>query len=191
MTDQLDLFGTPMPSVPEGFRYAPEVISSSLQQETLTHVRSLPFKAFDFHGFEGKRRVVSFGWRYDFEQEKLAPAEPLPEFLLPIRTLASEFAGIVPEKLEQALVTEYGPGAPIGWHKDKAVFGKVVGVSLLSSCTFRLRRKDGSKWERIAIRVDPGSVYVLSGPARAQWEHSVPPVEHTRFSITFREVGSG
>jgi alkylated DNA repair dioxygenase AlkB len=177
--------------MPEGFCYAPDVISTSLQEETLTRVRSLPFKAFDFHGFEGKRRVVSFGWRYDFEHEKLARAEPLPEFLLPIRTLAAEFTGIVPEKLEQALVTEYGPGAPIGWHKDKAVFGKVVGVSLLSSCTFRLRCKDGAKWQRITIQVDPGSVYVLSGPARTQWEHSIPPVENTRFSITFRELGSG
>lgn len=191
MTDQFDLFGTPMPSEPEGFRYSPDVIPSTLQEETLRYLRSLPFTAFDFHGFEGKRRVVSFGWRYDFEHERLALTEAIPEFLLPVRVLAAEFADIAPEKLEQALVTEYAPGAPIGWHKDKAVFGMVVGVSLLSSCTFRLRRKVGAKWLRVTIKAEPGSVYALSGAARTQWEHSIPPVEQTRFSVTFRELRSG
>jgi alkylated DNA repair dioxygenase AlkB len=86
------------------------------------------------------------------------------------------------------LVSEYGVGAPIGWHRDKDVFGMVVGVSLLASCTFRLRRKVGVKWERVSITVEPGSVYLLSGPARAVWEHSIPPVDELRYSLTFREL---
>lgn len=148
----------------------------------------MPFKAFDFHGFEGKRRVVSFGWRYDFGTERLQPTEPMPAFLEPVRALAAEFAGLEPERLQQALVTEYSPGAPIGWHRDKAVFGAIVGVSLLSPCTFRLRRKVGAKWERVSLTAEPGSAYLLSGPARQEWEHSIPPVEELRFSITFREL---
>lgn len=176
--------------LPEGFRYAPDIVSPALQDAVLEQVRQLPFQAFDFHGFEGKRRVVSFGWRYDFSAEKLAPTEPIPPFLLPLREAAASFAGLAPERLEQLLVTEYGPGAPIGWHKDKAVFGSIVGISLLSACTFRLRRRAGPKWERVSITAEPGSAYVLSGSARTDWEHSIPPVEQTRFSLTFRELRS-
>lgn len=185
---QADLFGAPEPSWPEGFRYKAGVIPRASQEAVLSDIRALPFKAFDFHGFEGKRRVVSFGWRYDFATESVGPAEPIPAFMLPIREEAARFAGMAPNQLEQALVTEYGPGAPIGWHRDKAVFGAIVGVSLLSSCTFRLRRRVGDKWERVSLTAEPGSAYLLSGPARQLWEHSIPPVAETRFSITFREL---
>jgi alkylated DNA repair dioxygenase AlkB len=188
MTMQNDLFGPVKPSYPEGFRYGAGVIPPDLQHDTLRNFADLPFKAFDFHGFEGKRRVVSFGWRYDFGTERLQPTEPMPAFLEPVRALAAEFAGLEPERLQQALVTEYSPGAPIGWHRDKAVFGAIVGVSLLSPCTFRLRRKVGAKWERVSLTAEPGSTYLLSGPARQEWEHSIPPVEELRFSITFREL---
>jgi alkylated DNA repair dioxygenase AlkB len=85
-------------------------------------------------------------------------------------------------------VTEYGPGAPIGWHKDKFVFGRVVGISLLSPCTFRLRRRRGEKWQRYSITLEPGSAYVMAEEARTVWEHSIPPVEQLRYSITFREL---
>ncbi|WP_108396510.1 alpha-ketoglutarate-dependent dioxygenase AlkB [Devosia submarina] len=188
MTFQPDLFAAPEPSLPEGFRYSREIIPPAMQDELLSKIRQLPFRAFDFHGFEGKRRVVSFGWRYDFSKESLVPAEPMPSFLLPVRELAAAFAGIATEQLQQALVTEYGPEAPIGWHKDKSVFGTIVGVSLLSACNFRLRRKLAGKWERVSVKAEPGSVYVLSGPARHEWEHSIPPVEQLRFSITFRQL---
>ena len=185
---QPDLFGTPGPIYPPGFQYAEAIVPASVQQSLLAEVSALPFKAFDFHGFEGKRRVVSFGWRYDFDTERLAPSEPMPGFLLQVRGLAAQFAGLEDERLQQALVTEYGPGAPIGWHKDKGVFGAIVGISLLSACTFRLRRKMGTKWERVSLEVQPGSAYLLSGAARQDWEHSIPPVEQTRYSITFREI---
>jgi alkylated DNA repair dioxygenase AlkB len=188
MISQPDLFGSPGPMLPEGFRYFPEAIPPAMQEEVLGQVRQLPFQAFDFHGFEGKRRVVSFGWRYDFSTERLARTDPVPPFLLPLRDQAAAFAGIEPDRLQQVLVTEYGPGAPIGWHKDKAVFGSIVGVSLLSACTFRLRRKAGAKWERVSITAEPGSAYLLSGAARTEWEHSISPVEQTRFSLTFREL---
>ncbi len=93
-----------------------------------------------------------------------------------------------PERLQQVLVTEYGPGAPIGWHKDKAVFDEVVGVSLGAACTFRLRRKVGNKWERRNLTLEPGSAYVITGEARTDWEHSIPPVDALRYSVTFRSM---
>ena len=106
-----------------------------------------PFREFEFHGFTGKRRVVSFGWRYDFNGGGLTKRRICPTFLLPVRARAEAFAEIAPGSFQQVLVTEYTPGAAIGWHKDRSVFGDVVGISLLSACTFRLRRKraiDGS-----------------------------------------------
>lgn len=90
------------------------------------------------------RRVVSYGWRYDFSERKVQPAEDIPTWLLSLRDVAAGFAEMDPSRLQQALVTEYDTGATIGWHRDKAVFGDVIGISLLASCRFRLRRKVAS-----------------------------------------------
>ena len=152
---------------------------------------TLPFKEFEFHGYTGKRRVVSYGWRYDFTHQKLSQAEAIPDFLLPFRDRAAAFAGLDAEAIRHALLTEYSPGAPIGWHKDRPQFDKVVGISLLSSCVFRFRRKAGRGWERASITAEPRSAYLLDGPARTEWEHSIPPVETLRYSITFRSMREG
>jgi alkylated DNA repair dioxygenase AlkB len=93
-------------------------------------------------------------------------------------------------RFQQALVIEYGPGASIGWHRDKAVFGEVIGISLLSSCRFRFRRKSGSSWERVSLTAEPRSAYLLSGPSRTEWEHSIPAVDELRYSVTFRNLRS-
>jgi alkylated DNA repair dioxygenase AlkB len=188
--EQHDLFGAIEPALPEGFLYENDVVPADQQRALLEKIPGLPFKAFDFHGFEGKRRTVSYGWKYDFDTERVRKGDDIPSFLLPVRALAGSFAGIDPDRLEQALVTEYSPGAPIGWHKDKFVFGRVVGISLLSPCIFRLRRRHGDKWQRSSIMVEPGSAYVMAGDARTAWEHSIPPVDQLRYSITFRELNT-
>ncbi len=132
---------------------------------------------------------MSFGWHYDFAARTLRKADDMPEFLQALRVPAARFAGLAPAALQHVLVTEYGPGAAIGWHRDKAVFGEVVGVSLLSPCVLRLRRAVGMKrWERVKLEAEPRSAYFLSGPARTEWEHSIPPVEVPRYSITFRNL---
>lgn len=186
---QADLFGATEPALPAGFRYQPDVVPEDVQSDLLRELPQLPLKPFDFHGFEGKRRVISYGWKYDFETEQVRRIDDIPPFLLPLRSVAAVFAGIEPKQLQQALVTEYAPGAPIGWHKDKKVFGRIVGISLLSDCTFRLRSRAGDKWERASVIAEPGSAYLLSGPVRREWEHSIPPVDQLRYSITFREIG--
>lgn len=188
---QGDLFGNPPGNLPEGFRYQAGIVPQKLQKVLLEALPGLPFKPFDFHGYEGRRRVVSFGWKYDFDTESVRKIDAIPPLLLPLRQLAADFSGLPAEGLQQALVTEYDVGAPIGWHRDKAVFGDVVGISLLASCTFRLRRKRTGKWERASVILEPGSAYLLSGSARSEWEHSIPPVERLRYSITFRELRSG
>ena len=181
-----DLFGDD--ALPEGFRYQPDFLSEEDERSLLEQVKFLPFREFEFHGFTGKRRVVSFGWRYDFNGGGLTKTEDIPKFLSGIRARAERFAGIAPGELQQILITEYAPGAAIGWHKDRSVFGDVVGISLLSACTFRLRLKTGHRWQRRNLIVEPRSVYILSGPSRTEWEHSIPGVEILRYSITFRNV---
>jgi alkylated DNA repair dioxygenase AlkB len=185
MKTELDLFGAD-PALPDGFVYRPEVVSADEEQALIERIRELPLQEFEFHGYTGKRRVMSYGWKYDFSARVVHKVEDIPSWLLPLRQTAAEFAGIRPEQLQQALVTEYDVGTPIGWHRDKAVFGDVIGVSLLSSCRFRLRRKLGSTWERASLVVQPRSAYLLRGPSRTEWEHSIPPVEALRYSITFR-----
>jgi alkylated DNA repair dioxygenase AlkB len=174
--------------LPEGFEYRLDFISAAEEAALVKTLRDLPFREFEFHGFLGKRRVLSFGWRYDFGGGGLTDAEPVPGFLLPLRERAAAFAGLPPAALQQVLLTEYQPGAPIGWHRDRSVFGDVVGVSLLSACTFRFRRKQGAKWQRATLSLAPRSAYLLRGAARREWEHSIPAVESLRYSITFRSV---
>jgi alkylated DNA repair dioxygenase AlkB len=190
MTMQEDLFETPS-ELPEGMRYAPEVLSAGDEQVLLEQIPALPFKEFEFHGFLGKRRVVSFGWRYDFNGAGLGQANEIPDFLLPVRERAARFAGLAPAALEHALVLEYTPGAAIGWHKDRPVFDDVIGISLLAPCTFRLRRKAGAKWERRSLVAAPRSAYLLRGPSRTAWEHSIPPLDTLRYAITFRSLAPG
>jgi alkylated DNA repair dioxygenase AlkB len=176
------------PNFPKGFTYATEVVSSDDERRLREEFRALPFSAFQFHGFVGKRRVVYFGWSYDFTAETMRPASEIPSFLLPLRERAAEVAGLVPTELQQVLVTEYQPGAAIGWHRDKPVFAEVVGVSLLAACTMRLRRRRANGWDRASVTLEPRSVYVLRGDAREHWEHSIPSVPELRYSVTFRRV---
>lgn len=183
----MNLFGA-APALPPGFRYQPDVVHPADEQALLERVRELPFRDFAFQGYVGKRRVVSYGWRYDFNERVLHRTEDMPAFLLSLRDRAAAFAGMPPGGLQHLLVTEYSAGAGIGWHRDKAVFGEVVGISLLSACTFLLRRQKGDRWERVSLTAEPRSAYLLSGSSRTEWEHSIPGVDTLRYSITFRNL---
>ena len=193
MTPQFDFFRAdgardPGPAFPEGFRYQPGVIGPAEEDALLLNLRELPFREFEFHGYTGKRRVVSFGWQYDFTARELRKVDDIPDFLLDLRVIAAAFGDMEPEALQHVLITEYSPGAGIGWHRDKAVFGEIIGLSLLAPCVFRLRRTVGEKWERVKLVAEPRSAYLLSGPARSVWEHSIPPVDELRYSITYRNL---
>src|SRR5689334_17701540 len=118
------------PSLPEGFKYVTDFVSPGTERLLVPQIEVLPFEDFQFQGFVGKRRVVSFGWKYDFNQRELQKADDMPAFLLPLRAKAAAFAGLTPADFQHVLVTEYQPGAGIGWHRDKAVFDEVAGISL-------------------------------------------------------------
>lgn len=186
---QPDLFSGEA-ALPEGLRYRADLLSGAEESAMVHGLGGLPFREFEFHGFLGKRRVVSFGWRYDFNGGGLKQAEDLPAFLLPLRERAAAFALTRASSLQQVLVTEYRPGASIGWHRDRSVFGIIVGVSLLAPCTFRLRRRSGNGWQRASLRLEPRSVYLLEGPVRCEWEHSIAAIDRLRYSLTFRSIAA-
>lgn len=181
------LFDLP-PVAPDGFRYREDLISPAEEADLAARLGTLPFEPFQFRGYEGRRRVVSFGLRYDFNGPGLVTAEPLPGWLLPVRDRAAAFAGLAPDAFAHVLINEYLPGAPIGWHRDRPVFDKVVGVSLLAPTVMRFRRRLGDRFERINTPIAPRSAYLLDGPARLHWEHSLPEAKAHRYSITFRNL---
>ena len=173
---------------PDGFRYQKNILTEDEETELVSHIEKLPFEEYEFHGYLARRRTVSFGWHYKFADESLNKTEPIPDFLLPIRNRAAAFAGLDSENIPHVLITEYSPGTPIGWHRDRAVFEDVIGISLVSRSLFRLRRRTSLGWERYTHILDPRSSYLLRGAVRTDWEHSIPAVEQLRYSITFRSL---
>lgn len=182
---QLSLLEAP-PVAPEGFVYQAALITEAEEAALTARFGDLDFREFEFHGYLGKRRTVAFGLHYDFGTNRVRQTDGIPGFLLPLRDRAAAFAGIAAISVEHALVTEYMAGAAIGWHRDRPVFGDIIGVSFGSPCRFRFRRKRTDGWERMAVNLAPRSAYLLRGPVRDAWEHSIPPAGQLRYSVTFR-----
>ena len=131
---------------------------------------------------------MRFGYRHDYDRRAVVEASPFPSFLVSLRNKIAAIFDLPAETFRQGLINEYRPGAGSGWHRDKAQFDEVVGVSLLHPCVLRFRRKAGATWGRVSLTVEPRSAYLLSGPARAMWEHSIPALDRLRYSITLRTL---
>jgi alkylated DNA repair protein (DNA oxidative demethylase) len=179
------LFDTPLIA---GLRYEEEVISKTEERVLLERLDALELAPFRFHGWLGNRKTQSFGWRYDFDDSSFIPGEPIPEWLQPLRERAGAFARLKPEELVPVLLARYDPGSGIGWHRDRDVFEKVVGISLNTTATLRFRQRTATGFKRANLEVAPRSAYMLSGEARHDWEHSISPGGSLRFSITFRTL---
>lgn len=186
LTEQLALF-SPTTGSPEGLQYTAEFISPALERELIGHVAALPLKPFQFGAYEGKRRVASFGFRYDDTQRRPQQADPVPAWLGPLIGMVEAFGG-PSTHVAQVLCTEYDVGVGIGWHRDRPHFDRVFGLSLGSPCKFRFRKAAGEKWQRYTLDAEPRSLYLMSGASRHVWEHSIPAVEAPRYSITFRTM---
>ena len=186
MSEQLAFFA---PSCPEseGLRYSPEFVSPAIEQELIAHIAALPLRPFQFGQNEGKRRVASFGFSYDYSLRRLQDADPIPDWLAPVIAQVEAFGGRSTQ-IRQVLCTEYDVGVGIGWHRDKPHFDRVFGLSLGSPCKFRFRKAAGEKWQRFTLNAEPRSLYMMSGASRHVWEHSIPAVESPRYSITFRTM---
>ena len=189
-SEQGNLFPS-APELPEGFAYRENLISEAEEQALLKRFGALRLEPYEFRGYFAKRRVVSFGWHYQWSGRKLQAADPIPEFLLPLRARAAQFAGVEAEGLQQMLVNEYDSSAGIGWHRDRPMYDDIVVISLGAACVLRLRREHGGGWKRTSQCLRGRSGYLLRGPARRDWEHSIPSVPGLRYSVTFRNFVAG
>jgi DNA oxidative demethylase len=178
--------------LPQGFQYLPDWISLEEEQDLLAYIETLKFSEVRMYGVVAKRRVMHFGWDYGYESWTIAPTEPIPHWLLPLRTRAADLMQESVAAVEEILITCYEPGAGIGWHRDAPMFGaQVVGVSLLGVCRMRFQRKLGGHREVAEALLAPRSAYLLAGAARALWQHSIPAIKQHRYSITFRTLQQG
>jgi alkylated DNA repair dioxygenase AlkB len=174
----------------EGFDYRTDFLDGNEERVLLEALKSLPFKEAEYRGWQARRRVVSYGGRYDFSRHSLGPAPPIPDFLGPLRARVAEWAGVASSTLEHATLAEYRPGTQLGWHRDVPNFGQIVGVSLNGHARMRLRPyppKRGARAARI-VGLAPRSAYSIRGPARWNWQHAISPTKELRYSITFRTL---
>ena len=184
---QPDLFGE---AGLAGLSQADEFVTPGEEQMLIGSVDAADLSPFRFHGWLGKRLTASYGWRYDFDDASFAPAEAIPDWLLPLRAKAARFARLPPDELVQALLIRYDPGAGIGWHRDRPVFEHVLGISLGAPATMRFRRRKPGGFDRASALLAPRSIYHLTGEARHEWEHSIAAIEERRWSITFRSLSA-
>ena len=179
----------PIDNLPEGLLYHPDFLNEGEEADLVRVFRELPFQAFDFHGYTARRRVLEFGLEYDFTTRKATPTQNLPAFLSPVRERAAQFAGISAAALVEGMVTEYSPGAPIGWHRDAPQFGTIIGISLAGTARMRFKPYK-AEGKPVALVLERRSIYLMRGPARWKFQHSIPAVKELRYSITFRTLRS-
>ena len=189
--NQCSLFGNEevQASIP-GLVYQPEFLGRDEEQALIAIIASLPLHAAKYKQYFARRRVVSFGGSYDFDTHELKPAKALDERLRPLRDRVAAWRGVAPETLVHALVAEYAPGTPLGWHRDVPDFEDIVGVSLHGDAVMQFRPyvpgAAASGPATLEFLIEPRSVYVLRGPARWAWQHAIAPTEGLRYSITLR-----
>jgi alkylated DNA repair dioxygenase AlkB len=186
---QGDLFGSPAPPLPEGMRYEPDFLDADEADRLIALIDALPLKEMQYKSYTARRRIVSYGGRYDFSKNALQPAGDVPAILHPLREKVAAWLQVDPRRFTQILVAEYRPGTPLGWHRDVPDFEDIVGVSLGGTAILRFRPYPPvrpKKADILKLQVEPRSIYLLRGPARWAWQHSVAPTTELRYSITFR-----
>jgi alkylated DNA repair dioxygenase AlkB len=176
---------------PEGFSYFADFLSEGEEAKLLSAILTVDLHPLIFQGFEAKRKVESFGYDYHFDKRLVTKGKEIPEEFIFVIDKVAEFLGMLRDDFAEMLVTEYPPESVINWHRDGPPFDIIVGISLLSDCTFRLRpydkgiRKRGST---LSFPVQRRSLYILRGESRNEWEHSIAPVQEQRYSITLRTL---
>jgi alkylated DNA repair dioxygenase AlkB len=189
---QAELFDTPK-QLPHGLMYQPDFITRGEEQALLDAIAPLPLREARFQEYFAKRRVVHFHSpgsveAYDDNDDDTFSSGPLPQPFVELQQRVAKWLAIDPAAFIHALVSEYRAGTPIGWHRDKPVYGIVVGLSLAGWGRMRFRPFDprASRNATVLLELEPRSVYVMQGPIRWQWQHSMLPTKALRYSITFR-----
>lgn len=191
---QSELFDLPEPGLPpgpwpEGFVYRPGFIDEAEEARLLDIIARLPLAAARYKSYTARRRTASFGGEYDYDENILRPGVPLPEELMPLRERAASWLGVPPVALGHALVSQYEPRTPLGWHRDVPDFESIVGISLGGFARMRFRPYPPIEPKKAAVLdlvLAPRSAYLMRGVARWDWQHSIAPTEMLRYSITFR-----
>lgn len=186
---QGNLFDEPAETRPQGLRYENGFLSVDEEASLISAITALPLREMRYKAYTARRRVVSYGASYDFDEGMLRPSGPPPAFLKALGAKAAAWAGLPAKDFTQILVAEYQPGTPLGWHRDVPDFEDIVGVSLASAALLRFRPYppvQPSRADLIKLRAEPRSIYLLRGPARWEWQHSVAPTTALRYSVTFR-----
>jgi alkylated DNA repair dioxygenase AlkB len=181
--------------LPSGFLYRNDVISTEAEAQLMEGIARLEFSTFEMRGVVARRRVAFFGQTYD---SRGTGTLPLPTFLVPLRDAIAIWAGVDSSAFAMALINEYRPGAPIGWHRDAPQYDIVAGISLLSSCRMKFRpyvrpdapapAGDRRRTATHQITLDRRSAYLMTGESRNAYEHHIPAVSELRYSITFRTI---
>jgi alkylated DNA repair dioxygenase AlkB len=178
--------------LPDGFHYRADFLSPDDEQGLLEGIARVEFSAFEKRGVVARRRVAFFGRSYDAAREH---TPIIPPFLLPLRDRLAQWAGRKPDDFAMALINEYPPGAPIGWHRDAPQYDIVAGVSLSSSCRMKFRPylrpgapSEGRRNATHEITLEPRSAYLMTGESRTRYEHHIPAVAALRYSVTFRTL---
>ncbi len=187
--------------LPNGFVYRPEFLTQEEEAELLSFFEDLPFETPMYEGYAAKRRIIGFGWGYDFKNKRLIPGPPLPPFLRKVQRKIAKWLDIPVRRVVEALITEYPGGSAIGWHRDNEDFEHIIGISLSGWCRIRLRpvrsrtkmsvASNGMRrsiTEVISLELEPRSAYIMQKDARWRYQHSIPPTRTLRYSITFRTL---
>ena len=184
-----DFFGASAPALPAGFVYEPGFLTPAEEAALLAQLRELDFTPAKFQQYTARRRVVTYGASYDYGAQELQPAPPVPAFLKNLQRKIADWTGVAAADFACALINEYQPGTPLGWHRDRPEFEVVAGVSLGAHARMRLRRHPpGEREKSIALDLEPRSAYVMRDDARWKWQHAVSPTKALRYSITFRTL---
>ena len=179
------------PNYPEGFSYIPGFITADEELQLYKEIRKTELHNFTFQGFTANRRVASFGYDYSFSNGSLTKGRDIPASFNYLIEKVAKHLSLMPEQFAELLITEYSPGSVINWHRDAPPFDIIAGISVMGDCVFRLRPQDKEKQTRssvISFPVNRQSLYVIRGPARSEWQHSIAPVKQTRYSITLRTL---
>jgi DNA oxidative demethylase len=175
-------------TLPEGLIYVPGFLTGTEERDVLAVLATFELHPYVLHDTPSRRLVRSFGLTLVAGAYDAGRAAPIPAGLQWLRKRCTGLMGCEPEQVADLLVSRYPPGAGIGWHRDAPQFGEVSGVWLLTAGRMRFRRGQPRAWERAELTLEPRSAYLLSGPARGQWQHHIPPVTQERWSMTFRTL---
>jgi alkylated DNA repair dioxygenase AlkB len=179
------------PALPKGFVYIPDFINEDEEISLYHEILKLEFHTFHFQGYQAKRKVASFGYDWSFETRSLLKGKDIPEVFHSLIEKVATHISIESGQIAELLVTEYPVGSVINWHRDAPPFDIIAGISFLTDCTFRFRPYNKAEQNRksiVSLPIKRGSLYVMKGESRSDWEHSISPVKDLRYSITLRTL---